>query len=666
MESVLVGELPSLNDTIRFESDLGESLAVSVNDSERSVALARSAMAIALDSDRLDWELRARTRLADALRFSGEYEDASLVLKDGMALPQTDATRLERAWLHYEVGRLHWNMSAYAEAETCFVEVQRVAEMLDAPMLLARVTNSRGIVASNQHQPEIAKKQYRYALSLAESLGDDVFRAKVLNNLALILRDEGEADAARELFLTNLALHEVTGNLRGMANALINLGSVESGLERFEEALDYNRRSLELRIKSGVPRHIASAHITVAGNLAKLGRGEESLNHLQSAEPIAVEINSAELSGHLWEATSEAHAALGNFAEALHYQRRAETERLIVAGEQTAKTVAELRERYEAEKRQREIAVLQADQREKATQLVLNAAELRRSQEQQWTLLAMLVLGGISVVTVIGRMRATARAERRVLVETERARAAVEEATALKSRLIDVVSHDLKNPLLGIMMTADVIRGASVDNALVDDRAKAVKAESQQMFGLVQDILDSSAAESGRIELNRTSLNLAEIVSTSQQSWRDHAAVKDQLIRLELDRERESELEADAGRLRQVMENLVGNALKFSPRGSVITIRVQGGDPVVFAVRDEGPGFSEEDLAQVFQPYAKLSAAPTGGESSSGLGLAVAHSMMLLHGGSLEAANAPQGGAIVTARFSRVPSIDTHPAPPNA
>ena len=232
MGSGLVAELPPVNDSIRFESVLGESLAISVNESERSVELARSAMVLALDSERLDWELRARTRLGDALKFSGQYEDAGRVLKAGMALPQTDATRLERAWLHYEVGRLHWNMSEYSDAEACFVEVQRVAEVLNDQTLLARVTNSRGIVASNQHQPEIAKEQYRLALTLAESLGDDVFRAKVLNNLALILRDEGQTDDARELFLANLSLHEQSGNQRGMANALINLGSVESAVER--------------------------------------------------------------------------------------------------------------------------------------------------------------------------------------------------------------------------------------------------------------------------------------------------------------------------------------------------------------------------------------------------------------------------------------------------
>ena len=649
----LVAELPLLGESNRFESVLEESLAISVNEAERSVELARSAMVIASDSGRLDWELRARARLGDALKFNGQYEEAKRIMKEGLALPRTDATRIERAWLHYEVGRLHWNMSEYSDAEKSFVEVQRVAEDLNDQLLLARVTNSRGIVASHQHQPEIAKEQYESALAMAESVGDDVLRAKILNNLALIIRDEGELGEARELFLANLALHEQSGNQRGMANALINLGSVESAQERHEAALEYNRRSLEIRIKSGVPRHIASAHITVAGNLAKLDRGQESLIHLQAADPIVAEIDSAELSANHWAADSEAHAANGNFQQALQYHHRAEANRLIVAGENTAKTVAELRERYEAEKRQREIAVLQADQREKESILALNAAELRRSQEQRWALLGLLILGGITVLAVIGRMQATARADRRVLIETELAREAAEEATTLKSRLIDVVSHDLKNPLLGIMMTADVIRGASADNALVSERAEAVKAESQQMFGLVQDILDSSAAEAGRIELNRSSLNLVEFVSRSHLAWSDRAKVKDQKINLILDREKECEIEADAGRLRQVVENLVGNALKFSPLGSEITLSLRGGDSVVLSVRDEGPGFSGEDLVHIFRPYAKLSATPTGGESTTGLGLAVAHEMVLLHGGSLEATNAPGGGAIGTATLPR-------------
>ena len=85
-----------------------------------------------------------------------------------------------------------------------------------------------------------------------------------------------------------------------------------------------------------------------------------------------------------------------------------------------------------------------------------------------------------------------------------------------------------------------------------------------------------------------------------------------------------------------------------------------------FSVRDQGPGFSAEDLDQPFQPYRKLSAVPTGGETSTGLGLSVAHSMVLLHGGSLEAANTSEGGAVVTAMFPRVRLTLTHPVGSNA
>jgi len=233
------------------------------------------------------------------------------------------------------------------------------------------------------------------------------------------------------------------------------------------------------------------------------------------------------------------------------------------------------------------------------------------------------------------------------------AREAAETATALKSRLIEVVSHDLKNSLLGIMMTADIIRGASTNQELVGKRASAVKQESQQMFELVQDMLDYSAAAMERIDLNCLPLNLARLFAERLNGWRIRAGRKEKIFESWSNEKMIEGMAGDGAHLRQVAENLVGNAIKFSPNGSVITVRVGGGERVTVSVQDQGPGFSEADFEHLFKPYRKLSAVPTGRESSSGLGLALAHSLVHLHGGTLWASNSPDRGAVLTAEFPR-------------
>jgi signal transduction histidine kinase len=118
----------------------------------------------------------------------------------------------------------------------------------------------------------------------------------------------------------------------------------------------------------------------------------------------------------------------------------------------------------------------------------------------------------------------------------------------------------------------------------------------------------------------------------------------------------------DAGALRQVLENLISNAVKFSPpqRPIEVTLAVEP-EGVRIEIRDQGPGFTAEDLAQMFRRYQRLSARPTGGEPSTGLGLSIAQKLMGLLGGHLDCVSTPGAGA--TFRI-RLPFADSPQSPP--
>jgi signal transduction histidine kinase len=106
-------------------------------------------------------------------------------------------------------------------------------------------------------------------------------------------------------------------------------------------------------------------------------------------------------------------------------------------------------------------------------------------------------------------------------------------------------------------------------------------------------------------------------------------------------------IRADDFRITQVLENLVGNAIKFCPRGARITVATRrDGDGLRCEVADTGPGIPEDELEQLFVEYANLSNRPTGSESSTGLGLSICKELVTLHGGEIGARNNPGGGAI--------------------
>jgi signal transduction histidine kinase len=640
----------------RIDALIQQARALDATEPARAIPLAREALALAQNTHERRDELRALTQLSESLRRNSNYAEARQVTDVGLALAagNSAAARLAHAALVYESGQIHWNRGDYTAAEACYLEVQRAAEELHDTTLFIRVLNSRGIVARQQKFYAQAEQHHRTALALAEQNNEADLRLQIRNNLAILLFDLHRFDEARPLLEENLRTHTASNNRRSMANAFINLGSLENTAANPAAALPYFEKALALRLELGVPRHIASARLSVALTLARLGRGDEALAQLRLAAPIAEKMGSHELFGNLYSAFSEAHAAHGDFREALDYQRRADKENDIVAGEKTATTIAELRERFDAEKRSRQIAELHAAQQKKDADLAVKEAELQRTRAERIGLASLLVLGLTTAIAIISRQRAITRAERRVLEETRRARDVAEEATALKSKLLDLASHDLKAPLVGTMMTAEMIAEESVDRPAIAERAQALHAESQRMLSLVQDLLDSSAAESGRLELDRSSLDLTALATEVAAAFADRAARKKQRIEIVTATNGGStEISGDAARLRQVLENLVSNALKFSPADTTthLAVRRTASGAVRLEVRDEGPGLTAEDRAGLFQRFRRLSAAPTGGEPSSGLGLALARDLVAAHGGRLDVESEPGKGATFYAEF---------------
>lgn len=639
----------------RLDALIRQARALDANEPARAIAVAQEALALAQQSPHRVDELRARTQLSESLRRNSRYYEARRITDAGLTLPlgNSPADRLAHAGLVYESGQIHWNRGDYPAAEACYLEAQRAAEEFKDTSLFIRVLNSRGIVARKQKFFDQSEQLYRTALTLAEQNDLADLRLQIRNNLAILLYEQGRFDDARPLLLENLRVHTAANNRRSMADTFLNLGALESLAGNHAAALDYKQKSLALRRELGVPRHIATAHVAVAITLTKLGRADEALAQLRTASPIAEKVAAHELIALLYGAFSDAHATRGEYREALDYQRLAQKENETVASESTAKTISELRERFDAEKRQRQIAELKTAQQKRDAEFATTEAELSRTRLERIGLAGLLGLGAVAATAIISRQRTVARAERRILEETRRARDAAEAATALKSRLLDLASHDLKAPLVGTMLTAEMIADESHDRPAIAERARALGAESRRMLTLIQDLLDGTAAESGHLALERVPVDIGALAAEVASAFAEQAANKQQRIEVVPSADTPATVEGDPKRLRQVLENLVSNALKFSPGGTTTRLAVRRGTngTVRLEVRDDGPGLTAEDRAGLFQRFRRLSAAPTAGEPSTGLGLALARDIVVAHGGRLDAESEPGQGAMFYAEF---------------
>ena len=220
--------------------------------------------------------------------------------------------------------------------------------------------------------------------------------------------------------------------------------------------------------------------------------------------------------------------------------------------------------------------------------------------------------------------------------ELSEANARLVALNAEKDTFLGICSHDLKNPLSGITGMAGLIDEDAEDPTQVRSHAADILQSSEYMSHLVHNLLDINAIEQGKFNLNPEPLDLNATVTRVVDGYRRRAA--DKRIRLDLAVPPGGvTVRTDARAIQQVVDNLVSNAVKFTPPGGSVDARVERTEGRVrFSVHDTGPGLSAEDRTRLFQKYARLSARTTGGESSTGLGLSIVKRLAEASGGTVD------------------------------
>lgn len=196
-----------------------------------------------------------------------------------------------------------------------------------------------------------------------------------------------------------------------------------------------------------------------------------------------------------------------------------------------------------------------------------------------------------------------------------------------KNEFLGIAAHDLKNPLSAIKGLAELIEKFNTDLSPEEivDSAQQIRISSEFMFQIIMDLLDINAIEEGRFNLNMSDFEPDIILNMVVNKFTPSAVKKEITLNISSGCAGIN-INADAGKVQQVLDNLISNAIKFSPFGLNIWIsseQIQSDGMVRITVKDEGPGISEEDKKKLFKKFSKLTARPTNEENSTGLGLSI-------------------------------------------
>lgn len=284
--------------------------------------------------------------------------------------------------------------------------------------------------------------------------------------------------------------------------------------------------------------------------------------------------------------------------------------------------------------------------------LEFGQVEFFQSIARKWRSGPLLVttLGLVLGVMLLFQRRATREREAALRAATVHA-----EANRLKSEFLAKVSHELRTPLQSLLGYSELVRARVAGEPQAAAWLDAVRQHGELMTRLVNDLIDLGAVEAGTLRLVPRVVAPAELIRQTAGGLRWRAETKGLAFRCEIDPGVPPALQIDAGRLQQVVFNLVGNAVKFTDRGGV-TVRVRtepAGDGhvrLVLAVSDTGPGIAPEDRPRLFEPFTRL--ASTVEKEGAGLGLALTAALCRAMGGGVEVASEAGAGATFTARIT--------------
>lgn len=622
-------------------------------------------IAIAHDSfNKADYDV-IRSTISTIRTFLESYNpDGSLT--SGTVKDDTDYLIFLTVQITILEGNVFFRLGDFDKALNLFENAVEIAEKTNDVTLQGRAVGNIGSIYLYYADYDKALDYYNKSLILLEGTDRKIEYANVLGNVGNVYVYRSEYSEGLKYLKKSLHILEEMGSLYESARTLANIGILYFNIEDYKHALEYLEKAFRMfDFTWGDPMY-AIICTNLANTYLNLNNNELALRYyemaLEFAETIGHKAEMATIMGNI----GFAYSKTGNYDKALDCFKKglaiseeindaagigfnlahmgvvlskpeypvfdAEfAEKYLLQALSVFERIGNRREIYECHKdlssllkvvKKWEDFAYHLEKYHEVKQDVMNttmksdAEHFLREREDEFK-----------------------RREREILVEKN---IALQEANIFKTKLLGIAAHDLKNPLGNIIGAAQVVLKEIDNRETALEWLSVIEESAKRMNQMILELLESSAATLGAMELKISNSDINEIISIAIKQHDANLGKKAQVV--EYNAEGNCIIKGDENKLFQVFDNLISNASKYSYLDSKIYVTVtHHNQSIRITVRDEGQGMTPEDLTKIFGQFQRLSATPTAGENSTGLGLNIVKHIVELHGGKIWAESKGQG-----------------------
>ena len=461
-------------------------------------------------------------------------------------------------------------------------------------------------------------------------------------NLAAVYGELGDMEREHRMYLQALEVGKTSGMDSLLVGVYLNLSDLDIRRENWDSALENANMGMEMAKKIGDPSALAVSLINIGKANAGIGDFDRTFEYFDEAmllfKDAKMKLQEVEVLGYY----SEYYAKAGRFREAYeseiqHNERVAE-----MATEANVKKLQELRAQLDSEQQQLKIETLEAEKREQELQSLIEHAEIKNVRFVRNSLIAGIFACVLLLVLLVNRYSIKAKSNqelRQLNHDLNVSHGELQKLHEQKKQLLAIVSHDLRNPLHGILGLVEAIREVkaiqqSEENLEIVDM---IDASANRAMEIVKNLLNSDRIQSGNYKMEMEPCKLFSIVQQACCENGTQARLKQQELRLHCESTLEnSEVIGNKDALLHAVSNLISNAVKYTEVGKLIEISITKEQQILqVRVKDQGQGIAKEELQSIFEPYSTAASKATAGEESVGLGLSIVKSLVELMDGEV-------------------------------